>query len=171
MRTFVVTSAIIKNKGKYLIAKRSNTKEFAPGVWEFISGFIEEKTPAEDTVLRELQEELNIPGKITKSFDAITTTSSEDKWIVIPYHVEVNTRYIKPKENEHSEIRWVTKEELINYTELLGIDSLLEKKLFSFSDLSPFPFLTIVIISQISHKFYKGWRLKHFTGKPTFKSL
>lgn len=55
MKTFVIAQAIVKYKGKYLIGKRSKGKEFSPNIYEFISGFIEEKESAEDAILREVK--------------------------------------------------------------------------------------------------------------------
>ena len=67
MKTRIITSAIIKNGNKYLLAKRANSKKYAPGKWEFISGFIDNNKSAEEIILNELKEELRAKGKITKT--------------------------------------------------------------------------------------------------------
>ncbi|MBI2045584.1 hypothetical protein HYT23_06000, partial [Candidatus Pacearchaeota archaeon] len=50
METRIIASAILKDKNKYLIAKRASSKKYAPGKWEFISGFIETKESAENII-------------------------------------------------------------------------------------------------------------------------
>lgn len=111
-KTYVVTSAIIKNGDKYFIAKRAETKKFAPGHWEFISGFVEEAEPAEETILRELKEEINAEGTIEKTLEPYFFGDVDGRWLVIPFLITVEDPNIQTNPDEHSESRWVTWEEL-----------------------------------------------------------
>lgn len=112
MKTYCVTSAIIKNGDKYFIAKRAETKKFAPGHWEFISGFIEDHEAAEDTLIRELKEEINAEGTIEESLDIYEFGDEDGRWIVVPFMVSVKNPDIKTNPDEHSEGKWVTWEEV-----------------------------------------------------------
>jgi len=118
MKTYTIATALIKFQDKYLIAKRSQNKEFSPNKWEFISGFIEEKESAEETILRELQEETSLKGKIIKSENPYITEDNEIRWIILPYLIEPSSANFKIKESDHSEMKWVTIEELNNYQDL-----------------------------------------------------
>ena len=111
-KTYVVTSAIIKDGDKYFIAKRADTKQFAPGHWEFISGFVEDHEAAEDTLIRELKEEINAEGIIEKRLDTFEFGDEHGSWIVVPFLVSVKDVYIKTNPEEHSEGRWATWDEL-----------------------------------------------------------
>jgi mutator protein MutT len=111
-KTYCVASAIIKNGDKYFIAKRADTKKFAPGHWEFISGFIEEAEPAEQTILRELKEEINTEGAIEKTLNVYHFGDTDGRWIVVPFLITVKDSNIQTNPAEHSEGRWVTWDEL-----------------------------------------------------------
>lgn len=118
METYTITTAVIRNSDKYLIAKRAGTKKFAPNQWEFISGFIDDGESAEETILREIKEELGIEGKIVDTSDSFDIVDDEGKWIITPFLIEVNTRNIKINPEDHSEIKWIATDELGNYSDL-----------------------------------------------------
>lgn len=110
--------ALVKYKNKYLIGKRSSEKKFAPDTWEFISGFVEEKETAEDNILKELKEEVNLTGRIIKSPDVYSGKVKEQRWIVIPFLIEADSDKLTLNKEDHSDLKWVSQEELVNYSEL-----------------------------------------------------
>jgi 8-oxo-dGTP pyrophosphatase MutT (NUDIX family) len=112
MKTYVITTAIIRDGDKYLIAKRAATKRFAPNEWEFITGFMDEIATAEEIILKELREELSAEGKIEAGSDPFEITDPEGRWIIIPFLVSVAPDTVKINPNDHSEIKWVTLSEL-----------------------------------------------------------
>ena len=118
MEIYTITTAIIRNSDKYLIAKRATTKKFAPNQWEFISGFIDDGETAEETILREIKEELGIEGKIISSSSPFDIIDNEGKWIITPFLIEVDTRDIKINPKDHSEVKWVTADEFEKYPDL-----------------------------------------------------
>jgi len=117
-KTYVITSAVIKQKESYLIAKRADTKKFAPSEWEFISGFIDSDGTAEEILLREIQEELHVKGSIKKTLEVFSTTDSEARWIIVPFVVELSTGDIQLNKKDHSEFRWILENEIKQYPEL-----------------------------------------------------
>jgi len=118
MKTYVIASAIIKNNDKFLIAKRASTKKFAPDKWEFISGFIDTKESAEEIILRELQEELRVQGKIEFQGQPYQITDKEAQWIIIPFIINISSTKLTINPAEHSEIKWVSSDDLSNYPDL-----------------------------------------------------
>ncbi len=118
METYTIATAIIRNNNEYLIAKRAPTKKFAPNQWEFISGFIDDGETAEETILREIKEELGIDGKIDNSSSPFYVIDDEGKWTIAPFLIEVNTRDIKINLEDHSEIKWVIADDLEKYPDL-----------------------------------------------------
>lgn|SRR3989338_10145579 len=132
MKTLVIVTALIKYKDKYLIAKRAPEKRFSPNQWEFISGFIEEKEPAEETIIREIKEETYLKGKIVATSSPFTLNDSEARWIVVSYLVSVEPYAIKLNPEDHSEYCWATRKELAKYRDLHPyIDGFKEVKLLS----------------------------------------
>lgn len=116
-KTYVIASAIIKHGNKFLIGRRLDSKTFAPGKWEFISGFIEEKVTAEEVIAKELKEELGIEGRIIRSGEPFSFAEEGLRWIVIPFLIESelkNNFY----SNDHSQLLLVNKGELKGYNDL-----------------------------------------------------
>lgn len=118
METYVITTAVIRNKGKYLIAKRAATKKFAPNQWEFISGFMDTQESPKETILREIKEELNTNGSIIKESVSFDIIDDDGRWTVMPFLVELDTEDIHVNKEDHSEIKWVAADELTNYSDL-----------------------------------------------------
>lgn len=118
MKTRVITSAIIKQNDKFLIVKRALDQEFAPGLWEFVSGFMDEGEVAEDTTLREVQEEIGCQGTIITKLPVYEIEDSEANWVVIPFVVSVGESVVIQLSNEHSDFAWVSRDELSGYAEL-----------------------------------------------------
>lgn len=64
----LVTAAIIKKRGRYLIAQRPRGKHLS-GQWEFPGGIVEFGEDPEECLEREIKEELGINIKAKKIFD------------------------------------------------------------------------------------------------------
>jgi len=125
MDTYAIATALVKFEENYLILKRASTKRFAPNKWEFLSGFVEEKESAENTVLRELEEETKLNGKIIKTAESFTFIDDEARWVVIPFLIEVKNKKIIINNNDHSEAKWINIEELNNFPDLLPFSKLI----------------------------------------------
>lgn len=111
-KTYCVAVAIIIQNRRYFIAKRAMSKKIKPGLWEFVTGFTEDHEAAEDTVLRELQEEIGVNGKIIKSLDLFKMDEEDISWVVIPFLVEVDNAAIQITPEEHELGKWISLNEL-----------------------------------------------------------
>lgn len=118
MQTLVITQAVIKYNNKYLIGKRASTKKNAPNIWEFISGFVDTKETAEQIIIREIKEELKLNGKLIKSANPLIIQDKEARWIIIPFLIEVGSDKFKINAKDHSEILWLSKEQLHSYSDI-----------------------------------------------------
>ena len=104
-----VTGAVLIKNNKVLAAKRGPEMSL-PGYWEFPGGKIEQGESPEESLKRELQEELLCDAVVGRR---ITTTEHEyDFGIVVlsTYYCTLLDR--EPELTEHAEIRWVAPEEL-----------------------------------------------------------
>lgn len=104
-----VTGAVLLRDGLILAAQRGSDKAL-PGYWEFPGGKIEPGESPEDSLARELKEELLCEAIIG---ERITTTSYEYSFGL----VELSTYWCElikgePQLTEHVEIRWLKPEEL-----------------------------------------------------------
>ncbi len=108
LRTIKVVAAIIKDNDKILATKRGHG-EFIGG-WEFPGGKIEKGETKEEALKREIQEELSLDIAInnyiyTVEYDYKTFHLTMDCFICSIKSGELTL-------NEHSDCKWLTKDEL-----------------------------------------------------------
>lgn len=112
MKSIEVTCAIIEHNNKVLVTQRSE-KMALPLKWEFPGGKIEKDETAEECLIREILEELNINIKITKQLNSNIHQYSEEKVIkLIPFICKFISGEIKLI--EHANFLWLSKNELYN---------------------------------------------------------
>ena len=113
--TRFVVLGIILEEDKVLLVRRSPTRELYPGVWDFPGGHSEAGEEPQETLTRELGEELGIVP--TQYFDLRRPDVNVEElpvyffrvkqWMGIPQNLQ---------EHEHSEVAWV------NRSDLLGLE-------------------------------------------------
>jgi 8-oxo-dGTP diphosphatase len=101
---------------KYLILKRSPNAVRFPNLWDFPGGRLEPDEKPEDGAIREVKEETTIDVKIIKKlgayefdFDNLGKTSHQFS----VYESEVIGDDEVVLSSEHSEYRWLTKEDVL----------------------------------------------------------
>ncbi len=108
-----VVAALIQKDGKYLIAKRSTGSNDVLGKWEFPGGKVEPGETEMRAIEREIREEFEMTIKAVKYvcnniYDYPTKTIDlrlyECEYISGEFHL-----------HDHSEYRWVNKDELLDY--------------------------------------------------------
>jgi 8-oxo-dGTP diphosphatase len=109
-RTIRVVGAVAANdQGEILCALRSLNMSF-PNLWEFPGGKIEEGETPEESLVREIQEEL---GCIVEVYEQIEDVVHEHPNIIVNL-LTYQTKIVEgtPKAKEHAELKWVPLEEL-----------------------------------------------------------
>lgn len=97
---------------KYLLLRRSEQKDFAQGIWECVTGRVEQGEGFEEAVRREVREELSVEVQI----EHILGTTHFHRGAILPENEMVGVVYlcslIEPAalhiSAEHSEYRWLT---------------------------------------------------------------
>jgi 8-oxo-dGTP diphosphatase len=107
-----VTAGIIEENGLVLIARRKPGKHMG-GKWEFPGGKIEPGESPEQSLARELDEELSVRAHVGKF---LCTTFFEGDGVrleLLVYRVD----FVEgaPELREHDEIRWVRPEQLASF--------------------------------------------------------
>ena len=85
---------------------------FYPGLWNGISGFLDDKKSLEQKVKEEIKEEIGIPSSKIKKIRLGRVFDQDEKkygktWIVHPVLVEINTDRIK-LDWEAKKYKWVS---------------------------------------------------------------
>jgi 8-oxo-dGTP diphosphatase len=105
-----VVTGLIRRGNQVLVGKRPPGHSLA-GLWEFPGGKIERGEPPEEALARELNEELGIEATIGPVRLTYTHSYAENGIIILFF--DVYFWKAEPKSVHHSEIRWVTPEELV----------------------------------------------------------
>ncbi len=103
-------------EGRYLLLKRSSEKDFASGVWECVTGRVDQGEGFEDALRREVREELGVEVQI--EFFVGTThfyrgeAIPENELIGVVYCCSLVDPQAIRVSPEHSEHRWVSPAEV-----------------------------------------------------------
>ena len=108
MKKIEVVAGVIYHNDNFLISKRKH--KFFNGLWEFPGGKIEKNESHIEALIREIKEELNIKINVE---NFITTINYQYPDFYLVMHV-YKCKYLSGKIdlNVHSEIRWITKNDI-----------------------------------------------------------
>ena len=108
-----VVAALIEKNGKYLIARRSTGDENVLGKWEFPGGKVKEEETEEHAIEREIKEEFEMDVKAI-SFITNNVCEYPNKTIDLRLY---ECKYLSGKFHlhDHSEYKFVDKDEIINF--------------------------------------------------------
>lgn len=103
---------------QYLLLRRSDHKDFAPGTWECVTGRVDQGEGFEDALHREVQEELGTEVQV----DQILGTTHFYRGVASPENELVGVVYLctlpgPPAiriSEEHSEYRWLSASQAID---------------------------------------------------------
>ncbi|HFK5562535.1 TPA: (deoxy)nucleoside triphosphate pyrophosphohydrolase [Elizabethkingia anophelis] len=112
MGTIRVVCGVIFNKGRILLCRRKPEKPLG-GYWEFPGGKIEVGETEEESLYRELQEELGIRVEIERYFKSVVHDYDAFTIELIAYICRSGQSVCVL--TDHDEYEWVDKSELLNW--------------------------------------------------------
>lgn len=105
-----VVAALIIRSQRILLGQRSATRVFYPGVWDVFGGHMEPGEQHEQTLIRELQEELGITPTKWIYLETISLSSPGEESNQLTIHLYLVTDWMGTPTNlqldEHSMIGW-----------------------------------------------------------------
>lgn len=111
----IVVSIWLRNhEGKYLMSRRSENKNWSPGVWETTGGAVQSGETSLDAAVREVREELGLEldkdkGKLIRSVRSEPLQDFYDAWI---FDVETELSDLTVQTEEVSEVKWMDSDEI-----------------------------------------------------------
>lgn len=113
MKTVYVAAAVINKDDKILCVQRNfNNLEYISFKWEFPGGKIEPNETSEETIIREIKEELNLTIKVNGFLLKVEHTYPDFRLIMDTFLCEIEIGEIQL--NEHIDLKWLTLNELQN---------------------------------------------------------
>lgn len=109
----IVTAAIIKRRGRYLITQRLEGKHLAKK-WEFPGGAIEFGEDPKRCLKREIKEEIDINIKVGKFFDYSSFVYDDQRHIILLAFL-CDFLSGKIKNFVIRDYKWITSKEMTNY--------------------------------------------------------
>jgi 8-oxo-dGTP diphosphatase len=101
--------------GKYLVLKRAADKDFGAGVWECVTGRVDQGEGFTEALHREVREELGVEVQIDFMIDTMHfyrgEASPENELVGVVYRCSLEDPEAIQTSWEHSEHRWVTADE------------------------------------------------------------
>jgi 8-oxo-dGTP diphosphatase len=102
---------------RYLLLRRSGHKDYAPGIWECITGRVDQGEGFEDALRREVREELGVEVQV----EAILGTTHfyrgepvpENELVGVVYFCSLHDPAAIHISPEHSEFRWLPVDEAL----------------------------------------------------------
>ena len=132
-------AAFIVEQQRVLLGKRSPTRAFAPGIWDVFGGHTEAGESWEQTLQRELHEELGITPQTWEYMDTLTD-AEDSKYGAAQFHFFLVAKWegipTNMQPEEHTLIQWFSLDDVLQidlphpgyYRLLSAIRSRLESK-------------------------------------------
>ena len=117
-------AALIWKENKFMICQRpaNKTRAFQ---WEFVGGKAEIGETREDALIRECREELDITVKVGDVFMEVDHQYPDINVHLTLFHAEIAEGEVKML--EHNDIKWITPDEIENFTFCPADKDILEK--------------------------------------------
>lgn len=131
-RFMVAMGAIIENHlGQILIVKRSDNKDFAPGIWEYPMGRLKQFEEPLEGLKREVTEEVGLQIEIIKPLRTFSWIRGKEKdpekeVVEVVYWAKILEDETVTLSDEHSEYQWVTPDAALEIIDHPGIKEDLE---------------------------------------------
>ncbi|MFH1387968.1 MAG: NUDIX domain-containing protein [Patescibacteria group bacterium] len=106
----VVSAIILNSKNQVLLLKKSSHSDYFPNKWTWPGGHVGKDENLEDSLMREVDEELGIKIEIIKQGKPVFFENNK----IIPFLTRTKSNGVILS-NEHQEYRWINVNEINNF--------------------------------------------------------
>ena len=124
-----VVSAFLRNRGRFLVLRRSNRVGTFRGRWSAVSGYIEGRESPRRRAAQEIREETGMRGaRFRRAAEPLYTRDGNTAFQVHPFLFDVESRKVR-LDWENLESRWIRPEQLANLDTVPRLRAVLERLL------------------------------------------
>lgn len=125
----VAVAALIRRGDQILAMRRAQSNSAGPGLWETLSGRVEQGEEPFAAVQREIAEECGLSVEVeTRPFDCYAATRKGEPMIVVLYRARYLAGDVRISE-EHDSYAWLTAQQFAAHSTLLPLVRAVEKAL------------------------------------------
>lgn len=122
-----VVSAFLRNRGRYLVLRRSERVGSFQGRWSAVSGYIEGKEDPRTRAIQEIREETGMKGaRFRRRGEPLITRHGNTAFIVHPFLFDAPSRRVT-LDWENVEYRWIEPGEMKGLNTVPRLDHVLER--------------------------------------------
>ncbi len=124
-----VVSAFLRNRGRFLVVRRSERVGSFQGRWSAVSGYVEGSEPPRRRAAQEIREETRMRGaRFVRSAPPLVTRHGNTAFVVHPFLFEAPNRRVT-LDWENVEYRWIEPAELRTLSTVPRLELVLERLL------------------------------------------
>ncbi len=120
-----VVNCVVEHDSEILLLKRSKEVRFYPGLWNGVSGFLDDHKSVKEKAQEEVRQELGVTIETdhvdTDHVFSVEAPEYEKTWILHPAHVLLRERALK-LDREADECLWVPPRDALSYELVPGFD-------------------------------------------------
>lgn len=112
---YAMACVVVNKDGKILLLKKSPDKKLFPNQWAVVGAApLVKDENMEAIAKREIRDELGQEGKILKRGQEMLISMGGTQWHVFPFLAQIESNDVTLND-EHTEYKWVIKDELKDY--------------------------------------------------------
>ena len=124
-----VVSAFLRNRGRYLVVRRSDRVGSFRGRWSAVSGYVEGDEDPRHRAAQEIREETGMKGaRFRRGAAPVVTRLGNTAFVVHPFLFDAPQRRVR-LDWENVEYRWITPDELNRLSTVPRLELVLERLL------------------------------------------
>ncbi len=122
-----VVSAFLRNRGRFLVVRRSDRVGSFQGRWSAVSGYVEGQEDPRTRAAQEIREETGMKGaRFRRTAEPVITRHGNTAFIVHPFLFDAPTRRVR-LDWENVEYRWITPSDLKGLLTVPRLDLVMER--------------------------------------------
>jgi len=122
MTASAVVGAVLRDDDRILLGLRAPDRSWFPNCWDILGGRIEAGETPDEALVRELSEELGITATAFRPIAERKIESGDRTVALTIYCVDAWTGTPRLVNDEHADIRWFTRDKLLQLTPLASLE-------------------------------------------------